>query len=74
MKLTGEDPNTGRKTYPSATLSTTNPTLTDPRSNPCLRCEGPAANRLSHGMALYQNYTKEKTVYEYVFAILYLCD
>jgi hypothetical protein len=39
----------GEKTYPSATLSTTNPTWTDPGSNPGLRCEWPATNRLSHG-------------------------
>jgi hypothetical protein len=33
MKLTGEN----RSTCPSATLSTTNPTWTDPGSNPDLR-------------------------------------
>jgi hypothetical protein len=32
----------------SATLSTTNSTFTDPRANPCLRCERPAINSLSH--------------------------
>jgi hypothetical protein len=37
------------KTCPSATLSTTNPTWTDRRSNPCLCSGRPAANRLSHG-------------------------
>jgi hypothetical protein len=47
MKLTGENRNTGRKTCPSATLSTTNPTWTDPG----LRGERPATNRLSHGTA-----------------------
>jgi hypothetical protein len=39
----------GKKTCPSATLSTTNPTCTDPGSNPGLRGERPATNRLSHG-------------------------
>jgi hypothetical protein len=34
MKLTGEDGNSRGKTRPSATLSTTNPTWTDPGSNP----------------------------------------
>jgi hypothetical protein len=34
MKLTGENRSTGGKTYRSATLSTTNPTWTDPGSNP----------------------------------------
>jgi hypothetical protein len=36
----------------SATLSTTNPTWTDLGSNPGLRGERPATNRLSHGTAL----------------------
>jgi hypothetical protein len=39
------------KTCPSVTLSTTNPTWTDPGSNPGLRGERPATNRLSHGTA-----------------------
>jgi hypothetical protein len=38
------------KTCPSATLSTTNPTWTDPGSNPGLRGGRSAANRLSHGI------------------------
>jgi hypothetical protein len=33
-------------------LSTTNPTWTDPGSNPGLRGERPATNRLSHATAL----------------------
>jgi hypothetical protein len=37
---------------PSATLSTTNPTWTDPGSISGLRGERPATNRLSHGTAL----------------------
>jgi hypothetical protein len=41
----------GGKTCPSATLSTTNLTWTDPGSNPGLRVERPATNRLSHGTA-----------------------
>jgi hypothetical protein len=48
MKLTGENRSTGGKTCPSATLSTTNPTRTDPVSNPGLGGERPATNRLSH--------------------------
>jgi hypothetical protein len=51
MKLTGENRRTRGKTCPSATLSTTNPTLTDPGSNPGLRGGRPATNRLSHGTA-----------------------
>jgi hypothetical protein len=52
MKLTGENRSTERKTCPSATLSTINPTWTGPGSNPGLRSGKPAANRLSHGTAL----------------------
>jgi hypothetical protein len=40
------------KTFPSATLSTTNLTRTDPGSNPGLRGGRTATNRLSHGTAL----------------------
>ena len=39
------------ETCPSATLSTTNLTGTDPGSNPGPRGERPATYRLSHGMA-----------------------
>jgi hypothetical protein len=39
------------KKCPSATLSTTNPTWTDPGSNPGLRGERPETSRLSHGTA-----------------------
>jgi hypothetical protein len=52
MKLTGENQSTRGKTCPSATLFTTNPTWTDPGSNPGLRGGRPAANRLIHGTAL----------------------
>jgi hypothetical protein len=51
MKLTGENRSTRGKTRPIATLSTTNPTWTDPGSNPGLRGKRPATNRLSHGTA-----------------------
>jgi hypothetical protein len=40
-------PTTRRKTCPSATLSTTNPTWTDQGSNPSLRSGRPATNGLS---------------------------
>jgi hypothetical protein len=49
MKLIGE--NRSEKTCPNATLSTTNPTWTDPGSNPGLRGERLATNHLSHGTA-----------------------
>jgi hypothetical protein len=49
--LQGETEVLGKKTCPSATLSTKNPTCTDPGSNPGPRGERPATNRLSHGAA-----------------------
>jgi hypothetical protein len=52
MKLIGENRSTLRKTCPTATLSTTNPTWTDSGSNPGLRGERPATNGLSHGTAV----------------------
>jgi hypothetical protein len=51
MILTGENRITRRKTCPSATLSTTNPTFIEPGANPGLRGERPATNDLSHGTA-----------------------
>jgi hypothetical protein len=44
MKLTGENRSTRGK-------ATTNPTWTGAESNPGLRGERPATNRLSHGTA-----------------------
>jgi hypothetical protein len=44
---------TRRKTCPSATLSTTNPTLTDPGAKPDLRVERTATNRLSHPLPFF---------------------
>jgi hypothetical protein len=49
--LTGENRRTRRKTCPSATLSTTNPTWIEPGANPGLRGERPGTNDLSHGTA-----------------------
>jgi hypothetical protein len=50
MKLSGENRSTRGKTCPSATLST-NLTWTDLGSNPGLRGERPATDRLSRGTA-----------------------
>jgi hypothetical protein len=44
-------PKYAEKTRPSATLSTTNPTWSDPGSNPGRRGGNPATNRLSYGAA-----------------------
>jgi hypothetical protein len=49
MNLRGESQSTWGKTCPSATLSTTNPTWTEPGSKLGLRVETPLTNRLSHG-------------------------
>jgi hypothetical protein len=47
----GENRRTPRKTCPSATLSTTNPTWIGPGANPGLRGESPVTNDLSRGTA-----------------------
>jgi hypothetical protein len=60
-------PTTRRKTCPSATLSTTKATWTDPGSNPGLRSGRPATNRLSHGTALSRfwfKYLLKQTFFE----------
>jgi hypothetical protein len=51
MELTGENRSIRGKTCPSAILSTTNPTWTNPGSKLGLHGEMPATNRLSHGTA-----------------------
>jgi hypothetical protein len=56
MKLTGENRQLGEKPVPSATLSTTNLTWTDPGSDPGLRGERPATNRLSHGTTILYDF------------------
>jgi hypothetical protein len=45
-------PKNSDKTFPSITLSTTNPTWTDSAMNSCLRDDRPASNHLSHDRAL----------------------
>jgi hypothetical protein len=62
MKLTGENRSTRGKTCPSATLSTTDRTWTDPASNPDLRGGRPAANRLSHGTATLLRYVEPSPI------------
>jgi hypothetical protein len=52
MILTGENRRTERKTCPSATLSTTNPTWIVLGANSDLRVGRPKTNHLSHGTAL----------------------
>jgi hypothetical protein len=52
-------PKYSEKTCPSATLSTTNPTWTDPGLNPGRRGGKPVTNRLSYGTALQPHYGPE---------------
>jgi hypothetical protein len=47
----GKIKKTQRKTCPTATLSTTNPTWINPGANPGLHGERPATNNQSHGTA-----------------------
>jgi hypothetical protein len=68
MILTEENRSTRGKTCSSATLSTTNPTWTDPGSNPGLRGERPAANRLSLTEQLLQEKTRRKSTTYYITA------
>jgi hypothetical protein len=51
MNVTGENRSTRGRNCLSATLSSTNPIWTIPRSNPGLRGETPATNRPSRGTA-----------------------
>ena len=52
MKLTGENRSTQGKTCPNATLSTTNPTRTNPVSNPGVRLSHGTAHRSGLGQFL----------------------
>jgi hypothetical protein len=61
MTMAGKTRSTWRKTWPIATLSTTNPTWTTPGSNPGLRGDRPATNRLSHATAAFRHYILNKT-------------
>jgi hypothetical protein len=51
MILTGEEREIREKTCPRATLSTINPTWTEPGTNSSLRGERPATSRLGHSTA-----------------------
>jgi hypothetical protein len=52
MILTGKNRRTRRKTCPSATFCTTDPTRIGPEANPSIRGERPAIKRLSHETTL----------------------
>jgi hypothetical protein len=66
MKLTGENQSTRGNTCPSATLFTTNPTWTDPVSNPGLRGDRPSTNRPSHGTEILKRRTVLKLVFLFI--------
>jgi hypothetical protein len=72
MILTGEKWRTRRKTCPSTTLSTTNPTWTDPGGNPGLYCERLATSHLSYGTALEVSYISRKLRYNAGINVTYL--
>jgi hypothetical protein len=74
MKLTGENRSTRRKTSPSATLSTKNLTWTDSGSNPGLRDESPATNRLSHGTAFVRYLCRKKAAYPLRWKPVLICQ
>jgi hypothetical protein len=63
MILIGENRRSRRKTCPSSTLSTTNPTWIDTGANLGLRCERPAINGLSHGTAIHNGTLRYQSVY-----------
>jgi hypothetical protein len=70
----GKPKYSGGKTCPSATLTTTNPTWTDPGSNLGLCGGRPATNRLSHGTTmcvLFVEFTYH-LVYTFVFLSSFL--
>jgi hypothetical protein len=65
----GKTEELGRKTCPSATSPTTNPTWIDLGANPGLRGERPATNDLSHGTSqqgFYINHYITFTFYQYL--------
>jgi hypothetical protein len=63
-------PKYSEKTFPSATLSTTNPTWPDPGSNPARRCGKPATNRLSYGAAPGSGYCGGSTAVSLWFHVV----
>jgi hypothetical protein len=65
-------PKYSKKTCPSATLSTTNPTLPDPGSNPGRRGGKSATNRLSYGAAKVFNFASTPNL-EYRVSV-YICS
>jgi hypothetical protein len=68
--LTGENRRSRRRTCPSATLATTNPTWINPGANPGLRCERPATNDLSYGTAGFSTLFDQNTLIELIIIII----
>lgn len=67
MIPTGENRITGRTPCPSATLSTTQITWTDLKSNSSVPSDGPQTNRLSRGTAQFKaEFNLEK-------ALIFIC-
>jgi hypothetical protein len=79
MILTRENRRTRRKTGPSDTLSTRNPTWIDPGANPGLRGGRPATNDPSHGTAscmvtLCSEFRNERPEGRYIRFVLLFYD
>jgi hypothetical protein len=68
MKLTEENRTQG-KTCPSASSPTTKPKWAEPGSNPTLRVESSATNRLSYGTAPASKVTKQCPYFCQVFTL-----
>jgi hypothetical protein len=66
MKMTRKNRSTQEKTCTSATLSTTNPTWTDPGSDPGLRAGRPAVNRVSLCTAQPVTFDKVQAMINYL--------
>jgi hypothetical protein len=71
--LTGENRRTRRKSCPSATLPTINPTWIDPGANPGLRGERPSTNHLSHGTAHCRRYSYRQFIFKLFFWVMTPC-
>jgi hypothetical protein len=68
----GKPKYSGKKTCPSATLSSTNPTWTDPGLNLGLRGERPATKRLNHGTAMRSYLTHASFISSHSIKVIFM--
>jgi hypothetical protein len=71
-EIDGGRPKYSRKTCPTATLSITNPTWTDPGSKPGLLAGRPAANRLSRDTTLNRKLHQNRTFFMNIPLLFYI--